>query len=149
VFVYDTVRAHLSPLRFHYDSATFSLPVRLGLLNSAGTQDLIVHILARGKRYEVSNYPNVTIPANYDVAETARDQFGAFYAALFDRTVAETPRAVVTEYSWDASSCDPCPTPALEPDSVATLGADVLQEPAHVAAPPPPPVLRTELTIGD
>src|SRR5262249_8723737 len=29
-------QAMLSPLRFHYDSETFSLPVRLGLLNSSG-----------------------------------------------------------------------------------------------------------------
>ena len=38
----------LSPLRFHYDAETFTLPVRLGLVNSSGTQDLIVHILAQG-----------------------------------------------------------------------------------------------------
>ena len=29
-------KAVLSPLRFHYDAPTFTLPVRLGLLNSAG-----------------------------------------------------------------------------------------------------------------
>ena len=57
-------RAQLSPLRVHYDSPTFSLPVRLGLINSNGTQDLIVHILARGQRYEVANAPNVPIPTN-------------------------------------------------------------------------------------
>ena len=49
-------QAALSPLRFHYDSEQFKLPVRLGLINSGGKQDLIVHILARGKRYEVANY---------------------------------------------------------------------------------------------
>ncbi len=139
--------AMLSPLRFHYDSESFSLPVRLGLLNSAGTQDLIVHVLARGKRYEVSNYPSVTIPTNYDVAEGARDQFGAFYAALFDRAVAEKPGAVVTEYSWDSSSCDPCPTPPLEASDVVTLGADVLQDTR--AEPPPPPRLQVTVALGD
>src|SRR6478672_9541656 len=41
--------AALSPLRFHYDSEDFSLPIRLGLANSAGTQDLIVNILSRDK----------------------------------------------------------------------------------------------------
>src|SRR6185369_1380796 len=46
---FENGQAMLSPLRFHYDSEEFSLPIRLGLLNSAGTQDLIVHILARGK----------------------------------------------------------------------------------------------------
>ncbi|MEZ4403504.1 MAG: DUF2330 domain-containing protein [Kofleriaceae bacterium] len=34
-------RAALSPLRFHYDSDEFALPIRLGLANSSGTQDLI------------------------------------------------------------------------------------------------------------
>ena len=94
-------QAQLSPLRFHYDSETFALPVRLGLVNSAGTQDLIVHILARMKRYEAANYPNVAIPTNLDVKDQVRNDFGAFYAALFDRTVARHPKAVITEYVWD------------------------------------------------
>jgi MYXO-CTERM domain-containing protein len=123
---FDGNQAMLSPLRFHYDSEKFSLPVRLGLINSNGTQDLIVHVLGRGTRYEVANYANVTIPTNLDVDEKARGQFGSFYAALFDRTLEKNPHAVVTEYSWDASSCDPCPTPALDPSELATLGEDAL-----------------------
>ncbi|HEV8321947.1 MAG TPA: DUF2330 domain-containing protein [Myxococcota bacterium] len=123
-------RARLSPLRFHYDTDEFSLPVRLGLVNSDGTQDLLVHVLARGTRYEVANYDNVTVPTNLDVAEAARGEFGAFYAALLDETMAKNPKAVVTEYSWDASSCDPCPEPALTPEELMTLGADVLPGPA-------------------
>ena len=122
--------AMLSPLRFHYDSPEFSLPVRLGLINSAGTQDLIVHILAKGQRYEVSNYKNVTIPTNLDVNDDVRTRFGEFYAALFDATLEKNPGAVITEYSWDASTCDPCPTPALRPNELATLGEDVLYAPA-------------------
>jgi MYXO-CTERM domain-containing protein len=135
---FDKGMATLSPLRFHYDDTKFSLPVRLGLLNSSGTQDLIVNIISRGQRFEVANYPNVTIPTNLDVDEAARDQFGAFYAALFDRTVEKTPRAAVTEYSWDAGSCDPCPTPPLSPSDLATLGADALHSTQQIAAPPPP-----------
>jgi hypothetical protein len=123
---FENGMAMLSPLRFHYDADTFNLPVRLGLVNSAGTQDLIVHILARGQRYELANYKNVTIPTNLDVDEKARDQFGAFYAALFDRTIEENPGAIVTEYAWDASTCDPCPSPTLTPQEIATLGGDVL-----------------------
>ena len=118
-------RLTLSPLRFHYDSEQFNLPIRLGMMNSAGTQDLIVHVLAPGQRYEVANYDNVTIPTNLDVVEEARDRFGEFYAALFDRTVAKHPRAIITEYAWDAGSCDPCPTPALDQTELMTLGADV------------------------
>ncbi len=142
-------QAMLSPLRFHYDSDTFSLPVRLGLINSAGTQDLIVHIFAHHQRYEVANYPNVTIPTNLDVAENARDEFGAFYAALFDRTLEENPKAVITEYAWPAGSCDPCPGPALSPQDLLTLGADVLPLPEGAHDDPEKPWMGMGARTGD
>jgi MYXO-CTERM domain-containing protein len=121
-------RASLSPLRFHYDSEKLELPVRLGMLNSSGTQDLIVHVLSPNQRYVVTNYPSVTIPTNLDVAEAARGSFPAFYAALLDSTLAKTPGAIVTEYAWPSSSCDPCPgnVGGLSSNDLATLGADVL-----------------------
>ena len=118
-------RVALSPLRFHYDHDEFSLPIRLGLANSSGKQDLIVNILAPGQRYEVANYPNVTVPTNLDVKKAARERFGEFYAALFDRTVEKNPGAVVTEYAWDAATCDPCPGPTLAGADFEVLGADV------------------------
>ncbi|MFV8750600.1 DUF2330 domain-containing protein [Nannocystaceae bacterium ST9] len=118
--------AMLSPLRFHYDSPEFSLPVRLGLINAKGPQDLLIHILAKNQRYQTANYPNVTIPTNLEVKELTKEQFGKFYVSLFDHTLAQTPKAVVTEYSWSAGSCDPCPEPALTLAELVTLGADVL-----------------------
>jgi len=124
--VFEDGRAALSPLRFHYDSDEFALPIRLGLASSSGTQDLIVHILAPHQRYEVANYKNVTIPTNLDVRDPVKDRFAAFYAALFDRTLETNPGAVVTEYAWQASTCDPCPGPTLNQGDFATLGADVL-----------------------
>jgi MYXO-CTERM domain-containing protein len=123
---FENGQAQLSPLRFHYDSDEFWLPIRLGLANSSGTQDLIVNILAPNQRYELANYKNVTIPTNLDVKDEVRKRFGEFYAALFDRTVQQNPGAVVTEYAWDASSCDPCPGPNLDQGDFMTLGADVL-----------------------
>jgi hypothetical protein len=126
-------RAALSPLRFHYDSDDFNLPIRLGLANSSGTQDLIVSILAPSQRYEVSNYKNVTIPTNLDVRDSVRASFGAFYAALFDRTLEKNPGAVITEYAWGATSCDPCPGPTLGGGDFTLLGADVLDGPAGKA----------------
>ncbi|MCA9675575.1 MAG: DUF2330 domain-containing protein, partial [Myxococcales bacterium] len=119
-------RAQLSPLRFDYDSDSFELPVRLGLINSAGTQDLIVNILSPGQRYEVANYKNVTVPTNIEVTDDVRKRFDEFYVALFDRTIARNPGAVVTEYAWDAGTCDPCPGPMLTDGDFQTLGADVM-----------------------
>jgi hypothetical protein len=116
----------LSPLRFHYDSEKFELPVRLGLINSKAQQDLIINILARNQRYEVANYPNVTIPTNIDLVPSAKSEFPFFYVSLFDRTVKNNPKAVVTEYAWQASSCDPCPTTPLTEADFQTLGADAV-----------------------
>ncbi|HUH01859.1 MAG TPA: DUF2330 domain-containing protein [Kofleriaceae bacterium] len=123
---YEKGMAMLSPLRVHYDSPELVLPVRLGLMNASGAQDLIVHVLARGQRYEVANYPNVFIPTNLDVKESVRHQFAEFYTALFDRTLLSNPRAVVTEYAWDVSTCDPCPTPPLDDHEIEALGDDVV-----------------------
>ena len=135
--------AVLSPIRFHYDSEDFKLPVRLGLINSSGTQDLIIHILGRGTRYDVANYPNVVIPTNFDVSEVASEKFGAFYTSLFDRTLEKNPKAVVTEYAWEPTSCDPCPGPALGMNDLMTLGGDALPSSmaadSPVPAPPRPP----------
>jgi MYXO-CTERM domain-containing protein len=123
---FENGHAALSPLRFYYDSDDFTLPIRLGLANSDGTQDLIVSIFARSQRYEIANYKNAFIPTNLDVDDAIRDHFAAFYAALFDDTVAKNPGAVVTEYAWQATTCDPCPGPQLRPDELMLLGADVL-----------------------
>jgi MYXO-CTERM domain-containing protein len=127
----DQGQAMLSPLRFHYDTDQFNLPVRLGLINSNGDQDLLVHILGLRTRYEAANYANVTIPTNLEVKNETREHFGEFYASLFDHTLAQNPQSVVTEYSWAASSCDPCPVPSLSGQEVRVLGADVLPSLAH------------------
>lgn len=133
---FDKGMATLSPLRFHYDDDSFRLPVRLGLLNSSGTQDLIVHIIGKNQRYEVANYPNLTIPTNIELDESAIPSFGSFYVALFDKAVEKAKNSVVTEYSWSAGSCDPCPGPTLAPNDIATLGGDTLLSAKDTDLPP-------------
>ncbi|MBW2464026.1 MAG: DUF2330 domain-containing protein, partial [Deltaproteobacteria bacterium] len=139
---FEDGRALLSPLRVHYQSEDFSLPIRLGMLNSSGTQDLIVHVLGRNLRYEAASYENVNIPTNLEVADGVRESFGGFYAALFDKTIEQHPGAVVTEYAWQATGCDPCPGPVLSERDLLTLGADVALGTGssdHRAGPPGSP----------
>ena len=119
-------RVVLSPLRFHYESDKFSLPIRMGMVNSQGKQDLIAYILSPEGRFEVANYNNVTIPTNIEVAQDVRKDFGDFYTKLFDKTLEENPGSVVTEYAWDAKLCDPCPGPWLDQEDFLSLGADEL-----------------------
>jgi hypothetical protein len=126
----------LSPLRFSYDANELRLPVRLGLLNAAGKQDLIVYIIHPTDRFELANYANVFIPTNIEVADGVRDNFPSFYAELFDATVERMGRkVVVTEYSWQTTGCDPCPVPPLTASDLATLGLDVLEPGTRVSDP--------------
>ena len=134
-------QAVLSPLRFHYDSESFTLPVRLGLMNSSGSQDLIVTVIAKS-RYEVANLKNVTVPTNLQLTVAAQPQFGGFYSELIARTFKANPSAAITEFAWEGAlpppqvmtqagiygvTCDPCPPPHPVDDPMAKyLGADVL-----------------------
>jgi hypothetical protein len=71
--------------------------------------------------------------------DAVRTWFGAFYAALFDRTLERKPGAVVTEYACPALTCEPCPGPVLNANDFMTLGADVLERGQEIAAPALPP----------
>jgi len=134
----------LSPLRFAFAANELRLPVRLGLLNAGGKQDLIVYLLHPTSRFEVANYPNVFAPTNLEVSDGVRQNFPAFYAELFDATIERMGRkAVVTEYAWQTTSCDPCPTSPLSPSDLSTLGLDVIDGTATASTPggslPPTP----------
>jgi hypothetical protein len=128
--IFEGGQARLSPLRFHYDSEKFELPVRLGLINAKDKQDLVIYVLAKNQRYEVANFPNATIPTNIDLQPSAKSEFPYFYVSLFDRTLAKNPNAVITEYAWDSNSCDPCPGPSLDASDLMTLGSDVTKDKA-------------------
>jgi hypothetical protein len=118
----------LSPLRFAFDANELRLPVRLGLLNAAGKQDLLVYVIHPTSRFEVANYANTFIPTNLEVADGVRNNYGAFFAELFDATVEKMGRkVVVTEYAWQTTGCDPCPTPPLTDEDLMTLGLDIIE----------------------
>ena len=146
---FENGQAMLSPLRVVYPSEDLRLPIRLGLINAKGPQDLIVHVLA-DERQEVANYPNVLLPTEIVVKEAVREQFPRFYTALFDALIERTPGAVVTEYAWDARSCDPCPAEPLSSRELATLGMDALYDGAATLGAPEvrlsPPVVEGELS---
>lgn len=118
-------RAVLSPLRLILRSTNPSLPIRLGAVNSPGSQDLFVYVLG-ASRYEAAGLDNVTIPTNLVLADVAKRRFPEFYSALFEQTLGEAPRAAVTEYAWDATSCAPCPVPPLGRRELDALGWDAI-----------------------
>jgi hypothetical protein len=115
--------ANLRPLQMAYESPRFMLPIRLGMVNAAGPQDLFIYALTRRGRVETTNYRTVRLPSGEDVPLFVKDKFGAFYTALFDHQVArEDMRTVFLEYAWDMAWCDPCAADPLSHEELRSLG---------------------------
>lgn len=116
-------KAWLSPLQFAFESPKFMLPVRLGMLNADGAQDLVVYLLTRQGRVETTNYRTVRMPTDVDVPGFVRDDFGATYRRIFDEQVRHEGRgSVFTEYFWDLGWCDPCAASPLTADELRDAG---------------------------
>jgi hypothetical protein len=114
---------YLRPLQIAFESPKFMLPIRLGMANSEGTQDLTVYTLTRTGRVESTNYRTVELPSGMDVPIYVKDVFKDFYRAVFDRAYdKEDHKAVFTEYAWDGAWCDPCADPPLNAQELRGLG---------------------------
>jgi hypothetical protein len=111
--------ARLRPLQMAYESPRFMLPIRLGMVNAKGPQELFVFALTRGGRVEPTNYRTTRLPSDVDVPVFVKDEFPRFYRDLFGHHVErERMRTVVLEHAWDMGWCDPC---AADPLSTAQL----------------------------
>lgn len=118
-------RAKLSPIRFHYRDERFRLPIRLGLANVEGPQDLVVYLLGKS-RYELANHDNAFVPTNVELAAGLADHFDVVYERLLARAFEQHPKSVLTEFAWDAESCAGCSGPEFE-RMLGELGAEGLE----------------------
>jgi hypothetical protein len=58
-----------------------------------------------------------------DLPPFVKDEFGAFYTAMFDEQVRrEEMRTVFLEYAWDMGWCDPCAANPLSSAELRSLG---------------------------
>jgi hypothetical protein len=114
----------LRPIQVAYESPRFALPIRLGTVNAAGPQDLLIYTLTRHGRVEATNYRTVRLKSDIDIPPHVKDSFGDFYRAMFDRQVRGLDmRAVITEYAWTLGWCDPCAGPPISLAELRALGA--------------------------
>jgi hypothetical protein len=114
---------YLRPIQVAYESPKFMLPIRLGMVNARGAQELYVYALTRQGRVESTNYRTVPLPSGMDVPLFVRAEFGSFYKAMFDEQVKrEAMRAVFLEYAWDMNWCDPCAADPLSREELRGLG---------------------------
>ena len=116
---------YLRPLQVAYESPKFMLPIRLGMVNANGPQDLFVFALTRTGRVETTNYRTVKLPSDMELPVYLQEpgEFSSFYKAMFTRQVERQDRsAVFTEYAWDMRWCDPCAADPLSSDELRRLG---------------------------
>lgn len=104
----------LRPIQISFNSPKFMLPIRLGMANADGDQDMIVYAFTKKGRIECTNYRTVELPTGKNVPLFVQNNFSNFYANLFQHQWAREGKAIaMLEYAWDVSprnfmKCDPC-----------------------------------------
>lgn len=125
----------LRPIQIRFESHKFMLPIRLGMANSSGSQDMIVHAFTRTGRVECVNYRTVKVPTDRNIPLFVKERFGPFYKDVFARAHRREGRnTVFLEYAWNVTpsfngmKCDPCVGPPPMPREFAQAGADWSQQ---------------------
>jgi hypothetical protein len=128
----------LRPIQVAYESPKFMLPIRLGMVNADGPQELFVYALSSKGRVETTNYRTVKLPTGMDVPVYVKSRFPDFYKAMFSRQAAkENLSAIFTEYAWDMSWCDPCAADPLSNEELRQLGVFWMADPGNGGGPRP------------
>src|SRR5947209_11191948 len=102
---------YLRPIQVAYYAPKFMRPIRLGMVNANGAQELFVYALTRKGRVETTNYRTTKLPSDVELPVYLKEkgEFGKFYKAMFGRQVEkESGHSVFLEYAWDMKWCDPC-----------------------------------------
>jgi hypothetical protein len=149
--------SYLRPLQFAFSSPKFMLPIRLGMLNAQGPQDLLVYALTKDGRVETTNYRTQKLPSDVDLPASVREEFPVFYKDMFDHQVKLSEMSTVfTEYAWNMGWCDPCAAEPLTQEELRKLGVFWLDNPQQsvpmrgrmiVPGSGPVPVMITRLHV--
>jgi hypothetical protein len=127
----------LRPLQISYQSNKFVLPIRLGMINAATEQDLIVYILSPHGQTEITNYRTVKVPSNVNIPIFVKEEFGDFYKSMFQTAyIREDQKVAFLEYAWNMSSCDPCSADPLNAEELKQAGVFWLDYPADSSSSP-------------
>jgi hypothetical protein len=121
---------NLSPLQIRFESQQFMLPLRLGMVNSAGEQDLTIFAFTESGRLEAANYPTHEMPRGHILPRGVRDTFPAFYRRFFRQNrLREGKNAVYVEnarmlWGGGGDDCDFCPVNPIGYDFLRACGVE-------------------------
>ena len=118
----------LRPIQISFTSPKFMLPIRLGMANADGDQDMLVYAFTKKGRIECTNYRTVSIPTGKNIPLFVQSNFGSFYSNLFQHQWNKEGKSVaMLEYAWDVSpknftKCDPCVATAPSTQDLVQAG---------------------------
>jgi hypothetical protein len=118
----------LRPIQISFNSPKFMLPIRLGMANADGDQDMIVYAFTKKGRVECTNYRTFSLPTGKNIPLFVKNNFGNFYSNLFQHQWQREGKAIVAlEYAWDVSpksfvKCDPCVATAPSTQDLVQAG---------------------------
>ena len=118
----------LRPIQISFSSPKFMLPIRLGMANADGDQDMIVYAFTKKGRIETTNYRTLSLPTGKNIPLFVKNNFGNFYANLFQNQWNKEGKALaMLEYAWDVSpknfvKCDPCVATAPSAQELVQAG---------------------------
>jgi len=118
----------LRPIQISFSSPKFMLPIRLGMANADGDQDMIVYAFTKKGRIETTNYRTLSLPTGKNIPLFVKNNFGNFYANLFQNQWDKEGKALaMLEYAWDVSpknfvKCDPCVATAPSAQDLVQAG---------------------------
>jgi len=118
----------LRPIQISFNSPKFMLPIRLGMANADGDQDMLVYAFTKKGRIECTNYRTVALPTGKNIPLFVKNNFSGFYSNLFQHQWKMEGKAVtMLEYAWDVSpqnfmKCDPCVATAPSVQDLAQAG---------------------------
>lgn len=119
---------NLRPIQIKFNSPKFMLPIRLGMANADGAQDMIIYAFTRQGRVETTNYRTVAVPTGKNIPLFVQRNFSDFYTSLFmHQWNMEDEHIAFLEYAWDVSpsnyvKCDPCVSNPPDNNDLRTAG---------------------------
>ncbi len=94
----------LRPIQIEFESPNFILPIPLTKTNDRFPQDVLIYLLTRQGRVEMTNFHNAPVPSQLDLPFYIERDFKGFYQAMLSEQFKKSEKKLIfTEYAGNVS----------------------------------------------